>query len=386
MIRKSFLRDIKLEQISIQEWDLPAIGTHQIGFGICPESGLIIQSPSPSPDEINAYYSETATYINPGRKGKPSNCKVKDLNRLINICKDTKDLIFNSIFQVGCSDGYTLSRFRDAGANVVCGVDPSKASHQLASELYNIETIVGTFEDYKETTGSYNLIILTHVLEHLFDPVKTLEKCNAMQNDGDWILIEVPLFERMDCFPPGLLTLEHLNYFSEGTLIETVTKSGYEPVFIGKYFDQNEYPVITITAKKNNNFDVIKSNNYSKLSELLVAYIDGEKQAWERAENKIREKIKKGTSTYIYGAGIHTSQLLAFTDLKEYLNILGLLDSSLTKWGTQIGIFNCYNINEITIKKDDIILISSYASENEIYKSLITSLPKDINIIRIYGG
>ena len=215
MIRKSFLRDIKLEQISIQEWDLPAIGTHQIGFGICPESGLVMQSPSPTPNQVNTYYKETATYINPGRQGHPSTSKVKGLDRSINTTIDIIGYVPKSVFQVGCSDGYTLKRFMNSGATITTGIDPSIASHDLAKKLYNIETIIGPFEDYNDKSNKYDLFILTHVLEHLFNPIDTLRKCNDMQNDDGWILIEVPLFERMDLFCPGMFSLEHLNYFSE---------------------------------------------------------------------------------------------------------------------------------------------------------------------------
>jgi len=385
MIRKSFLRKIELQQLSIAEWDLPGIGTHKIGFGICPESGMIMQSPSPTIDEINTYYREVATYINPGREGKPSSIKTKDLSRLIHLCKDTIGFIPESVFQVGCSDGYTLKRFIDSGAIVAAGIDPSNASHALAKKLYNIETIIGPFEDYNDYSNKYDLLILTHVLEHLFNPLDTLRKCNNMQNNGGWILIEVPLFDRIDCFPPGLLTLEHLNYFSEGTIIETATRSDYEPIFIGKYYDRNEYPVITVIAKKNTNVEVMKSNDYPRSYKLLSDYMNNGKQSWKNVEEKIKQRVKKGSSVYIYGAGIHTSQLLAFTDIKDYLDILGLLDSSPTKWGKKIGTLNCYNKNTIDFKKDDTIVISSYSSEDEIYNSLLELKNNNVTVIKIYG-
>jgi hypothetical protein len=365
-------------------WDIPGIGTREIGFGICSESGLVIQSPSPTPDEINSYYAETATYINPGRSGKPSGNKVDDVTRLLNITEDTLGRIPEKIFQVGCSDGYTLSRFRDSGKKVsVCGIDPSAASHELAKQLYNLDTLVGTFETYQPGPSKYELIILTHVLEHLFNPVFTLKACSDMQNDGDWILVEVPLFDRIDCFPPGMLSLEHINYFSEGTLIETTTKAGYEPVFIGKYYTINEYPVITIYAKKNPSYKTIESNDYESVNTLLVDYIIQEKLSWKKIEDKIFQRVKKGSSVYIYGAGIHTSQLLAYTDLKNYASIKGLLDSSPTKWGKMTGNYRCFNLEEIELGKDDIIIISSYASEDEIYDYLGERYRGDI--VKLYG-
>jgi len=383
MIRKSFLRNTKLEQLTSNKWELPSIGTKNIGFGICPKSGLVMQSPSPTPNQIQTYYETAATYINPGRDGKPSLEKVKVLDRMINYTISSIGLIPKSIFQVGCSNGYTLNRFREAGATFTTGIDPSIASHDLAKRLYNIETIIGPFEDYNDKSNKYDLFILTHVLEHLFNPIDTLRKCNDMQNDDGWILIEVPLFERMDLFGPGIFTLEHLNYFSEKTLIETVTRSGYEVIFSTKYFFHHEYPVITIIARKDPNVNIIKSNDYNRSSVLAINYINQEKKSWEKIEQKIKERVDLSSSIYIYGAGIHTSQLLAYTDIKETFNIIGLLDSSSTKWGKNIGKYNCYNINEININENDIFLISSYASENEIFKFLVKNYNN--KIVRLYG-
>ena len=51
----------------------------------------------------------------------------------------------------------------------------------------------------------------------------------------------------------GYFTFEHLNYFSEGTLLELLSKAGYSPQFVGKYFYNENYPVITVIAKKDTN-------------------------------------------------------------------------------------------------------------------------------------
>ena len=37
---------------------------------------------------------------------------------------------------------------------------------------------------------------------------------------------------------------------------------------------------------------------------------------------KTMEKVKRDSSTYIYGVGIHTFQLLAFTQIKNILTLL----------------------------------------------------------------
>ena len=291
----------------------------------------------------------------------------------------------NSAFQIGCSDGYTLSRFRKAGVRLVEGIDPSFTAHKLAQELNNVETIVGTFEEFTPKRR-YDLLILTHILEHLYDPVEVMNKCSSMQKNGGWALIEVPLFERIDKFPPGLLTLEHLNYFSESTLLQLLYLTGYLPYLIEKRFYGNEYPVITVMARKEISKHIELTSDFNRSSSLLRDYLQKEISQWKKIELGVTKQIKKGTVVYVWGAGIHTSQLFAFTDLKKYLSIKGLIDSSPTKWGKQFGDLKCHAPDTVDLKAGDTIIVSSYASENEIYESLEKYRRKGVTVVRLHGG
>ena len=88
LLRKCFLNGSVLDPVTPEySWNLPGLPRKNIGFSICRDSGMIMQSPSPTPEEIEDYYRHTATYINPGRNGKPSLIKEKGVKRLISIFK-----------------------------------------------------------------------------------------------------------------------------------------------------------------------------------------------------------------------------------------------------------------------------------------------------------
>ena len=370
MQRKSFLRTEHLEcLINQKSWGLPGIGTQSIGFKIGKKSGIILQSPSPTPKVLANYYRHIATYNNPHRNNTPSKQKVNGVARQIALCKETIGLIPKKIFQVGCSDGYTLYRFKKAGATQVIGVDPSEACKKVAHSLYKINTIIGSFEEIK-IKKYFDLIIFTHVLEHLYDPLRSLKKSASLQNENGFLLIEVPLFEKEYLFPAGYFTFEHLNYFSEGTLLELLSKAGYSPQFVGKYFYNENYPVITVIAKKDTNIPHHESEDYCKNKKEFKNYIKKEAKIWEKIRVKILSGIKKTDKVLIYGCGIHTTQLLVATGIKNELKIDGLLDSNPSKWGTDIEGIICKNIKDVAITKDTAIIISSYASQEEIYSSL----------------
>ena len=83
MNRICFLCNKWVKTIIVQKWDLPGLDSKEIGFSICPSCGLILQSPSLDCVDMNKYYNDTATYINPGKSGKPTLNKQKDVERLI---------------------------------------------------------------------------------------------------------------------------------------------------------------------------------------------------------------------------------------------------------------------------------------------------------------
>jgi SAM-dependent methyltransferase len=384
MIRKCFLCDVTVDEVSRQRWELPGLPTAVIGFSICPECGLVIQSPSVEPPVMERYYSDIAVYHNPARAGKPLAVKVKGVEKQVQMVRDVVGRVPSSVFQVGCSDGFTLSRFRDAGASVIGGIDPGLSASKVARELYGVETVTGTFEEFAPDR-TYQLIISTHVLEHLYDPLESMRKCSSMQGEGGWILVEVPLLEMEDRFPPGYFTFEHLTYFSESTLLRLLSRAGYVPYLVEKDFSSFDYPLITVMACKEDVVNPEVASDFSRASGLLAEYHKKERVSFDNIERRVKGKLKKGTGVYVWGAGIHTSQLFASTDLAAYLSIKGLIDSSPTKWGKMFGDNMCFAPDTVSFKQGDAIVISSYASEDEIYEGLSGFREKGV-VVRLYDN
>ena len=101
-----------------------------------------------------------------------------------------------------------------------------------------------------------------------------------------YLLVEVPLFERERLFPPGYFTFEHLNYFSEGTLLELLSKAGYSPQFIGKYFYNENYPVVTVIAKKDSNVLYHQAADYFQKQKRIWRLHKKEAKTWKKKNHK----------------------------------------------------------------------------------------------------
>jgi len=383
MQRNSFL-GANTDELVRYQWHLPDIGLHSIAFGICRETGLVLQTETVMPELMEQYYKNTATYINPDMDGRPTKAKIDDVTRQIELTAMCVGDLPNSALQIGSSDGFTLHRFQMAGVDRVLGVEPCESSNQYALNNYGVESLNAGSENYK-LDETFELLILTHILEHLFDPLATLRKLKANIIRGGHILVEVPLWERADKQPIGVLAFEHLNYFCEQTLCHMLCSCGFDVIHVSKNYHVNKYPVITVVAKdgaENGLKTPVKKHGENR--RVFDQYMLREKHFWKIINKNISRSINSLRDTYIYGGGIHTSQLLSYLNFCSPDRVVAILDSSPSKWGKQLG--------EYSIQKTDLLdelpansnmIVSSLGWQNEIVET-IKSRRDDLNIICLH--
>lgn len=388
MIRNCFLCATKTDNIFSSTWMLPGLAPTEIGFSICPKCGSVCQSPSVSYDDMMTFYSSIAVYTNPGRQDLPSSTKIRDLDEQIQFIKRGIGHLPKSAMQIGSSDGYTLSQFRQAGVERVMGVEPGSASVALAKRLYNIDSIHGTAESFEINTD-FELILLTHVLEHLYEPQVTLEKCRRIQNTpGEkFIYVEVPLMASPASLCPGFFSFEHINYYTKENLIHSLMQASYWPVSVVEHFNSNLSPIVGILASTREQHHYDRMNMDVELNrERLIQYRQKEVIYWQSCLNLINAQLQKSQRIYLWGAGIHTCQLISNTNLLKNYKISGLTDTSPIKWGLKQGDWICENPQSIDWNFGDTVLISSYASEAEIYDSLVWLRDKGVQTLKLHNN
>ena len=139
---------------------------------------------------------------------------------------------FNTVFDIGASTGYALSEYKNIGY-IVNGIEISHSGVVKAKEIYGIDLYEGTFENYvlEYPNEKYDLITLSHVLEHINEPIEFVKNINKINNK--YVYIEVPcLSERIENEPYGFFAEEHLNYFTVQSLNELMKVCGYKPIDI----------------------------------------------------------------------------------------------------------------------------------------------------------
>ena len=87
----------------------------------------------------------------------------------------------------------------------------------------------------------------------------------------------------------------------------------------------------------------------------------------------------------IWGAGIHTSQLFAKTSILDRCRIKGIVDSDPQKWGKTIADILVSSPADIEPSPYLVIVISTCASEGEVYKATSELREQGVRVVRLYS-
>lgn len=151
-----------------------------------------------------------------------------------------------ALLDVGCGNGAMLR----SAAQLLPG-------WQLFGQEINdhfradVESIPGVEKllvgDVTEIDGTFDLITLLHVLEHIADPVGFLTRLGEKLNPGGLLLIQVPAF--MDN-PYDLLVADHASHFTPATLTHLAARAGLGAVAPAEYWIAKEISLLLQKAKE----------------------------------------------------------------------------------------------------------------------------------------
>ena len=144
-----------------------------------------------------------------------------------------------SIAEIGAADGLLLNYFKK-NKNNVFGYELNSKDRNTAKSKYNIDMQNDFYS--KKNNSKYDVVILSHVLEHFLDPTKKIKNIyNALNEDGI-IFIEIPCTpnhnevskEDMNLF----FQTEHTLHFNVDNLALLLVESGFTIIDI-KYNNYN---------------------------------------------------------------------------------------------------------------------------------------------------
>ena len=133
------------------------------------------------------------------------------------------------VCDLGCGHAGILKRFADKGCSVI-GVDPDPTSREVAAKS-GITVVEGTAEA-PPALGQFDLVIMTHSLEHCLDPIRAITSAYRMTKPGGYFYCEVPNcgclhFETLTACSEMFDSPRHLWFFTSDGLRRAIEGRGY---------------------------------------------------------------------------------------------------------------------------------------------------------------
>lgn len=143
------------------------------------------------------------------------------------------------VLDVGCSTGHFLAAARAQGFEVE-GAEFSADSARVAREHFGLTVTEGSVHQVSATPGSFDLVTMFDVIEHVPDPAADIAAVWLLVKPGGWFVLSTPNIDGL--FPRLSLPLakalnhwphpeppHHLYQFSVRTLAAMLEKGGFVP-------------------------------------------------------------------------------------------------------------------------------------------------------------
>jgi len=171
-----------------------------VGIWKCAECHIMYASPRFSVDSLlEIYENETFADMTLFEDWSYDKWKKENKNRLYITQKLKVQLLRqfltekDRVLDVGCGPGLFCLEGSKQGLNVE-GIEPSKTLVEIGRKVLNLSIRHGLLEDFNPAY-EYRGIVVWDVLEHVFNPVELIKKCNSLMEKSGFIFVQVPNYD-----------------------------------------------------------------------------------------------------------------------------------------------------------------------------------------------
>lgn len=334
--------------------------------------------------KIEKYYQSLSKYQdkNTGTGGSESMHDLLRFKNLVNFINRNYSAKTIGILDVGCARGGLLLALKKEGYLNLNGIDPSPICIEEVKNTLKIQAITGTTNDISLFNKKFDLIILSHVLEHLIRPREAIEVVHSSLCDDGMIYIEVPdpsRFYLYETTPFQEFNTEHINHFGQSALCSLMESCGFVQVELKEDFISTpmfpQYPVLRSLWKKS----LKRSFSYSfdkKLYEEIKSYNLLSANMLKKISTEL-DSLDPGKLA-IFGAGQFCYKLLALPFFKKNIP-QQIVDNSSINIGREILNITIQKPEELKLDVKYII-IATMSDPEKISDQLKKVLP-DANLV-----
>ena len=197
----------------------------------CKDCGLLYTTPRPNKDEIGKYYKSDEYYSHQENKEgfiPKVYEKVKSINLTNKYTIATEKTKKGKILDIGCGVGDFLHTMEQHGWEGT-GVEPSEEAKAIAKNRIKAQ-LLSSEEQENLTEGSFDVITMWHVLEHVDALRWQIQQLYRLCKPGGRIIIALPNYKSYDgqYYKAAWAAYDvprHLNHFNEETIIKVFDES-----------------------------------------------------------------------------------------------------------------------------------------------------------------
>jgi len=140
-----------------------------------------------------------------------------------------------TLLDIGCGVGILLEVANKKYGYQGVGLEINHEAAEYGKEKLGVKIISGSIRDVLAENNKFDIVVLSHILEHIVEPIKFLEMTRQVLKSSGIIAVEVPDFRG---FIPQVLTIrgkywygfqptQHVWQFTHVTLEDILKKAGF---------------------------------------------------------------------------------------------------------------------------------------------------------------
>jgi len=307
----------------------------------CLKCGFVFADTLAVQADYDAFYAQFSKYDDPGSStgsGESPHDKAR-LAVTAEILCQVVPYPNARILDIGCAGGGLLLAMQHRGYRNLVGIDPSLACAAMTREKTG-EAHRGWLTNLPHGIGTFDCVVLSHVLEHVLDVTGGLEGLRPLLRDGGKVYIEVPdaaPYADYIYAPFQDFNTEHINHFSQVCLDNAMARHAFVVTGGGERLlnssPQTFTPSVYGIYSRNSTEPEIHPDRDLKFA--VLRYIERSSALWEQIDCRIGEALRDSPELIVWGTGQLTLKLLAETQLSQG-KVAAFVDSNPIHQGRQL--------------------------------------------------
>lgn len=361
--------EVECEWLNTQQFVLPEGHPLSAGYEVvaCARCGMVYADISATQDDYDRFYTLHSKYDNVSTASGGGESPT-DARRLRATAEELSHFLpdpHSRVLDVGCATGGLLRFLRELGFDNLHGLDPSPRCAAQAARYGSI--YVGSLTSLPDDHGTFDLVILSHILEHVRDVRAALFSIRSLLTIDGQLYLEVPDATRYADYyvtPFHYFDIEHINHFSPSTLALALELAGFTEVAHGNkqtpLTNAIDYPACWVLGKLS--LENPRSRTHGDgLVKAIRCYIERSNADFDL---KIVKQIERsGQPIIVWGVGCSTTRLLANSPLGQ-ANIQCFVDNDPNTWGQKLQGRDVISPAQLKGRSDPIIITSKLYGED----------------------